>query len=157
MDYFQGVVTDFLRANRATFVNAECCIQLQPGANPDTSGPHWYCDALTVNLPRQRAYLCEVSYAQKLSALRGRLAAWREHWPAVRQALARDSGIPLSWTVRPWVFIPSELRDALRVEKAAVGDRDGSYSMPAPRVTYLEDVMPWKYVSWNRVEGDDED
>jgi hypothetical protein len=42
MDYFQGVVTDYLRANRATFVNTECCIQLNPGPNPDTGGPHWY-------------------------------------------------------------------------------------------------------------------
>ena len=28
MDYFQGAVTEYLRANRATFVNTECLIQL---------------------------------------------------------------------------------------------------------------------------------
>ena len=50
MDYYQGVVTEYLRANRATFVNTECCIQLNPGPHPDNSGPHWYCDAVAVNL-----------------------------------------------------------------------------------------------------------
>jgi hypothetical protein len=28
VDYFQGVVTDYLRASRSVFVNTECCIQL---------------------------------------------------------------------------------------------------------------------------------
>jgi hypothetical protein len=28
MDYYQGVVLDYLRADRAIFINAECCIQL---------------------------------------------------------------------------------------------------------------------------------
>jgi hypothetical protein len=30
MDYFQGVVTEFLRADRAMFVNSECLLQLDP-------------------------------------------------------------------------------------------------------------------------------
>ena len=41
MDHFEGVVLDYLRADRALFVNSQCCIQLNEGANPDTSGPHW--------------------------------------------------------------------------------------------------------------------
>lgn len=28
MDYYQGVVLDYVRADRAVFVNPECCIQL---------------------------------------------------------------------------------------------------------------------------------
>lgn len=34
MDCHQGVVTDYLRADRAIFVNTECCIQLDDGHNP---------------------------------------------------------------------------------------------------------------------------
>ncbi|WP_407469232.1 hypothetical protein ABFU38_05100 [Xanthomonas campestris pv. raphani] len=49
MDHFEGVVLDYLRADRALFVNSQCCIQLNEGANPDTSGPHWYCDAVAVS------------------------------------------------------------------------------------------------------------
>ncbi len=53
MDYYQGVVTDYLRADRAMFVNTECCIQLDEGNNPDAfPGRHWYCDA--VDWPRPK-------------------------------------------------------------------------------------------------------
>jgi hypothetical protein len=34
MDYFQGVVTEYLRANRATFVNTERLVQFQLGDAP---------------------------------------------------------------------------------------------------------------------------
>lgn len=48
MDYFQGVVTEFLRANRSTFVNTEYLIQLDEVKTP-LKARHWYCDALAVN------------------------------------------------------------------------------------------------------------
>jgi fused signal recognition particle receptor len=48
MDYFQGVVTENLRANRAAIVNTECLIQLEPGDSP-AKGRHWYCDGIAVN------------------------------------------------------------------------------------------------------------
>jgi hypothetical protein len=50
VDHFESVVVDYLRADRALFVNPQCCIQLNPGSNPDTSGPHWYCDVVAVSL-----------------------------------------------------------------------------------------------------------
>lgn len=34
MDYYQGVVIDFLRATRTRFVNTECLIQLVPAMYP---------------------------------------------------------------------------------------------------------------------------
>jgi hypothetical protein len=42
MDYFQGVVTEYLRADRTIFVNTECLIQLD-GGDPPGKGRHWYC------------------------------------------------------------------------------------------------------------------
>lgn len=155
MDHFQGVVTDYLRANRATFVNTECCIQLYPGANPDTSGPHWYCDAIAINLQASKAYLCEVTYSKSLAALAKRLSRWREHWPQLREALRRDCGIPLDWTVQPWVFIPGELEHVLlRLVPRPQEPDDLQAQMPALKVTHLESVVPWKYPSWNRDHHD---
>jgi len=159
MDYFQGVVTEFLRADRAVFVNTECCIQLNPGANPDTSGPHWYCDAVAVDHRMKEIFLCEITYAKSLSALQSRLTGWAANWPGVLAALVRDSALPPAWPVRPWVFIPAELRSSLNDKVARlpnVGAEAGQ--MPFPRVTALEEVMPWKYCSWNRVvEVEDSD
>jgi len=147
MDYFQGVVTEYLRANRATFVNTECCIQLNAGLNPDRSGLHWYCDALAVNLRRNEAYLCEISYSKSLSALTKRLSESSTHWSALRTALERDCGIPLAWSVVPWAFVPQHLGSIVDKQPFTAGSQG---LMPRPRVIALEDVMPWKYPSWNR-------
>ena len=151
MDYFQGVVTEYLRADRAVFVNTECCIQLNPGANPDTSGPHWYCDAVAVDHRQHKIFLCEITYAKSLSALQSRLTGWAANWPGVLAALARDSALPSDWPVRPWVFTPENLLKPLenKIRKLSnVGTAEGQ--MPLPKVTSLESVMPWVYCSWNR-------
>ena len=159
MDYFQGVVTEYLRADRAVFVNTECCIQLNPGLNPDTSGPHWYCDAVAVDHRKHEIFLCEITYAKSLSALQARLIGWASNWPGVLAALVRDSALPSDWHVRPWVFIPEELHKLLenKIKKLAnVGTAAGQ--MPSPKITALEEVMPWKYRSWNRTsEVEDSD
>ncbi|WOB27729.1 MULTISPECIES: hypothetical protein [Xanthomonas] len=144
MDHFEGVVLDYLRADRALFVNSQCCIQLNEGANPDTSGPHWYCDAVAVSFKEQATYLCEITYAARAPSLLARLRAWDEHWPGVRAALARDSGVPLDWSARPWLFVPEANAKGLQY---AIG---GLKNLPSPRVTFLEDVVPWRYRSWDR-------
>ena len=149
MDHFESVVMEYLRADRALFVNGQCCIQLNPGSNPDTSGPHWYCDALAVSIRDCSAFLCEITYASPPNSLFKRLAAWDKEWPLIRVALERDSGVPRSWAATPWLFIPSSNR--ARVESFL-----GTLSlaiMPRPRVTELEDVMPWKYRSWDRADA----
>jgi len=151
MDFFQNVVVEYLRANRATFVNTEYCIQVNPGTNPDKSGPHWYCDAVAVNIAQKRCSLCEVSYSKTLTALGKRLTQWRNHWPEICAALRRDSGFGQDWLIEPHVFIPSELGPTLdrhldRLPKIAGHDPQ----MPKPKVTFLESVLPWKYRSWDR-------
>lgn len=150
MDYFQGVVSDYLRANRATFVNAECCIQLDAGGEP-LKGRHWYCDAVAANFLDSTIYLCEITYSKQLKGLVDRLHAWSKCWPELCTSIARDCSVPSNWTVRPWVFIPSELRSKLDARLQSVGTLMGAAGqMPHPRVTNLEDVLPWKYSSWNR-------
>lgn len=152
MDYYQGVVIDYLRADRAVFVNTECCIQLNGTLNPDSSGPHWYCDAVAADFCTNTAFLCEVSYARDLGALMKRLGEWQANWSGVRMALRRDCRLPEHWSVRAWLFVPEEC-----VARAVAGVRrlcDGrapADTMPVPRITTLEMVAPWKYVSWGRV------
>jgi hypothetical protein len=151
MDYFQGVVTEYLRADRAVFVNTECCIQLNPGENPDQTGPHWFCDAVAVNMREQRVYLCEVTYSKTLSALNKRLIEWAAHWSLLREALIRDCQLPRNWPVQPWLFVPNALQTPLNSKLLRISNvGDGAGQMPRPRTTDLEDVAPWKYPSWNR-------
>jgi hypothetical protein len=160
VDYFQGVVTDYLRADRAMFINTECCIQLNPGANPDKSGPHWFCDVVAVNLRESEVFLCEVTYSQSLGALSKRLQSWSANWPLLRAALTRDCAVHTDWPVRPWLFIPHDLRGHLEKQLARIPNMGSSPAhMPQPMVTDLEDVTPWKYNSWNRVAemADDDD
>src|ERR1700692_3493662 len=45
MAYYQDIVVEYLRENRAIFVDTECCIRLNEGMN-NNIGPHWYCDGL---------------------------------------------------------------------------------------------------------------
>ena len=157
MDYFQDVVIEYLRADRAMFINAECCIQLNPGENPDKTGLHWYCDAVAVNLRSRNVFLCEVTYAKSLTALMHRLTGWSENWPQLKVALARDCALPTDWTVRPWIFIPQDLRQLLnqKLDKLPnLGIED--VNMPRPDITDLEKVLPWKYKSWNRNQDEDD-
>lgn len=155
MDYYQCVVVEYLRANRSTFVNTECCIQINPSENPDLSGPHWYCDALTINLQKKQAYLCEITYSKTLAALSSRLKGWNQSWPLLRIALLRDCGIPLEWSARPWIFIPKHLEENLnQALKKIYGKNEVAELMPAPKISWLEDIVPWKYKSWNREHHD---
>jgi hypothetical protein len=150
MDYFQGVVTEFLRANRATFVNTECLIQLDCGSAP-LKGRHWYCDAVAVNFTETTAYLCEVTYSTTLYPLISRLTAWDANWGALCEAITRDCSIPSSWAIQPWLFIP-RAREGNLVKKLAsilAAPRAGR-RMPKPMIKHLEDVTPWNYQWWDR-------
>lgn len=100
MDYFQGVVTEYLVADRAAFVNSELLIQLD--LDEPKKGRHWYCDAAAVNVREQSLYVCEVTYSKSMSGLSRRLLAWDANWKDLRSSLARDCGIPESWKVQPW-------------------------------------------------------
>jgi len=149
MDYFQGVVTEYLVADRAAFVNGELLIQLD--LDEPRKGRHWYCDAAAVNFREQSLYLCEVTYSKSMSGLAKRLLAWDANWLDVRKALARDCGIPETWTVQPWAFIPRDYSQVLKlkIQELAAADR-GEDAMPYPQITHLEDVVPWNYVTWDR-------
>jgi hypothetical protein len=151
MDFYQGVVSEYLRADRSVFLNTECCIQINPADNPDSSGPHWYCDVVAVDFRQSAIFLCEISYSVKLQGLLKRLKDWESHWPALCSAVMRDCNLPTAWPIKPWIFVPEEKTALLKSKLASITSVDGKVAqMPEPLVTSLESVVPWKYKSWNR-------
>ena len=159
MDYFQGVVTEYLRAKRSVFVNTECLLQLEDGPTPQ-KGRHWYCDIVAVNFSERAVYLCEVTYSATMQSLIGRLTAWQSHWPLLVAAIHRDCDIPSDWTVAPWVFIPEKYKGKFLEKFLGTSQLDKPLgAMPMPRITHLESTLPWSYlVTWNRkvdaIDGD---
>jgi hypothetical protein len=152
MDYFEGVVINYLRADRSVFVNTEYCLQINPGNNPDTSGPHWYCDAVALDFKSETIFLCEISYAKKLPHLVKRLKAWHEHWEGVCNAVVRDSKLdPLkTWSVRPWLFIPH--REVVNLNKQLSSIANGQRPKFDFKTTELEEVLPWEF-HWSLSHG----
>lgn len=149
MNNFEGVVFDYLRADRGVFANTQCLIQINPGGNPDTSGPHWYCDTVVADFRRECVFLCEISYSARLTSLINRLRSWRENWSKICEALRRDSGLPEGWPVRVWLFVP-EAHGPLIVSELVRLDFNGPQGF-APLITTLEMTQPWAYTSWDRV------
>jgi hypothetical protein len=156
MDNFEGNVVEYLRADRALFLNTQCCIQLNEADNPDTSGPHWYCDILVADHRDRAIFLCEVTFSGSLASLFKRLDDWNIYWPSLQVALCRDSYLPNDWPVRPWLFIPQHLVQKV-ITKLSQFDHNPERKrfLPEPRITTLEMVLPWKYRSWNR-KGEEE-
>jgi hypothetical protein len=149
MNFYESVVIDYLRADRALFLNTECCIQINPADNPDRSGPHWYCDAVAVDFRSKKIFLCEISYGARLSDLTKRLKGWHDNWKGVCHALARDSFLPELWPVRPWLFVPEDFVRLL--QERLVHIQNGQPPQFVPLITPLEMVQPWRYRAFNRV------
>jgi hypothetical protein len=149
MDYFQGVVTEYLRAKRSRFVNTEYMINLDVDGTYKKDR-HWYCDAVAVDFADSSIHLCEITYSKTLHSICKRLQFWCDHWPKVIEALRRDSALRGEWHVAPRVFVPGDLSIQLqhRISLLKWPDRC-SARMPEPIVTLLEEVLPWKYRSWS--------
>jgi hypothetical protein len=149
LDYFQGVVAEYLRADRSMFVNPEILLQLDQGLSPKKDR-FWYCDLMAVSFKESTVYLCEVTYSTNASALIKRLGAWSVHWPALKASICRDCKIAPDWPVVPWVFLPEIRREVYERKLLSLG-LSAQSQMPMPRFTALEDVVPWKYRTWDRV------
>lgn len=149
MDYFQGVVTEFLRAKRTQFVNTEYMINLDVDGTYK-KGRHWYCDAVAINFADSNVHLCEVTYSKTFQSLVNRLQAWCNHWPEVVVSIRRDSALTGQWKIVPRLFVSEELKDQLAKKLSALQwPADCVDPMPDPIITTLEEVLPWRYRSWN--------
>jgi hypothetical protein len=148
VNYYESVVIDYLRADRAIFLNSEYCIQLNPADNPDKSGPHWYCDAVALDFRSQKIFLCEISYAAGLGGLIKRLRGWNSNWAGVRSAVERDCFLAKQWPITPWLFVPKVRIDLLKRHLVEISN--GQPPKFDPKITPLEEVQPWLYSAWNR-------
>lgn len=151
MDFYQSIVFEYLRADRALFINTEFCLQKNPVANPDSDKPHWYVDAVAADFRSEQVFLVEITFSKSLQALLKRLVSWREHWPSIKSALVRDAYVPAEWDVCPWLFVPEDLVDGLRSRVLPLTQGpDPQFRLPMPLVTTLEMTQPWLYRSWDR-------
>jgi hypothetical protein len=142
MDYFQGVVAEYLRADRACFINPEFWLRGNADQKNAYQKPHWFVDVLAIHMRHKCAYLCEVTYAKRPTALLERLRSWRDHWGVLRQTLSEDTVIPTDWNVKPWVFAPDIVLKPIEDPIRAMH--------PTARLTALEEILPWLYCNWDR-------
>ena len=131
MDYYQEVVADYISADRSTFVSGEYLLEPE-----GRGGRHWYIDILAVSVRDQSVYLCEVTFNKQLSKIVKKVREFHEDTFGISQALEREAGIPRTWTVRPWLFVPRV--NGPKLVKRLAPDFTA-------RITYLEDVGPWMY------------
>ncbi len=150
MDYFQGVVIEYLRAKRSVFVNTEFLISLDEGQLK--KGRHWYCDSVAVDMKEKSISLCEITYSANAHALISRLANWSCCWRELADSIRRDSGVPPEWTVRPWIFLPRKYEEVFRSKFALFSKpSNAEIQMPYPLITHLESTLPWEYlITWDR-------
>lgn len=149
MDYFQGVVTEYLRAKRSRFVNTEYMINLDLDGTYKKDR-HWYCDAVAIDFADSSIHLCEITYSKSLQSVFKRLQFWCNHWADVVAAIRRDSELKGEWQMVPRVFVPGNLESELANRLSMVKwPAECAIRMPQPIVTRLEEVLPWKYRSWN--------
>ena len=137
VDYFQGVVTEYLRVGEV-FVDAECLIQLDPGDVP-LKDRHWYCDIMAVDSRKSTAYLCEVTYSTTMHSLQERLQDWENNWAELRAALYRDSRIP-EGSANPTLGLhPTEVPSCIREKVCTLGaDHERRVAHAHALVTHLE-------------------
>jgi hypothetical protein len=137
MNYYESVVIEYLRADRAVFVNTENCIQINSAYNPDGSGPYWYCDAVALDFRSKEIFLCEISYSIRLTQLIKRLKGWHDNWKEVCDAVARDSSLSFSepWPVRPWLFVPEKRVTVLEQQLAKIANGQPKF---VPKITHLD-------------------
>lgn len=151
MDYFQGVVSEYLRAKRSVFINTEFMISLDEGSKPKKDR-HWFCDAVAVDFKDKTVYLCEITYSETTQALLARLQNWRKCWQDLSESIRRDAGVPKDWNVRPWVFLPKKYAGPFRQKYMTLPNiSTGTAQMPEPLITHLESTLPWEYkLTWDR-------
>jgi hypothetical protein len=149
LDYYQGVINDYIAADRALFINPEFCLQINAATNAETNGTHWYADAVAVDFRDRNIFLCEMTFSSSLYSLIKRLTSWKEHWHLIPEILKRDAFLPEEWPIRPWIFVPEErVPKLLKGISALINDTE--QPLPTPRITTMEMVQPWQYKTWNR-------
>ncbi|HQU03486.1 MAG TPA: hypothetical protein PLT25_02090 [Acidocella sp.] len=135
MDYYQGVVTEYLVKNKSVFINPEYELALNPNQKIHPKGTSWVIDILAVDFVQEAVFLCEVTYSRTQHALVHKMADWADRWSEISTAVRHQTHVPEYWRILPRVFVPKEFRDtfAAKVHQA----------WPELEIIALEDVAPW--------------
>jgi hypothetical protein len=141
VEYFQSVVAEYMQRDCATFINTEFFLVHKNKPN-EKGPPEWLVDILAINMREQCAYLCEISYAAKLSSLLKRLQEWHKSWDLVKKTVHARAHLPANWKIRVLLFVPPKEIEKLKL-------RLPSFEPPAEIVS-LEKTIPWDYNRWPR-------
>lgn len=145
MDYYQGVVQDYLTADRRVFISPEYLIELDEG-RATVKGRSWFVDILAVDLSQNSVTLCEVTLSKTPDALLKRLRQWSSAWLEVQQRITSTSQLPLGMAFGVRVFTPGHDELAARLEERLKKEQLAF----VPTVTRLEDIAPWLYTANKR-------
>src|SRR5450631_217529 len=151
MDHSKAVVIDYLRSDKAMFINPECCVQFDHGGEPKMLGQPCSCDAVAIDLRHGAVYLCDTAFGPRLHSLLKKLTLWRMYWEPILGALRRDCMLPANWRVYVWLFVPRNSIEAFDAELEKLRQTIGSNFKV--KITALEDVRPWRSSSWKRHEA----
>ena len=151
MDHYKTVVMDYLQADRAVFVNTECCIQLDEPVDSGKPAPRCSCDAVAIDLRHRAVFLCETAFGHKLQPLIKKLSVWTKNWDSIETALRRDCKAPANWRVHVWLFVPKNSIERLDGKLEHLRQTIGSKFKV--KITALEDVQPWRVFTWKRCEA----
>jgi hypothetical protein len=113
MSHYEEIVAEYLCFGRTRFVSPGFSLDLG-GVGPQGKGRNWWIDVLAVDFKEQTIYLCEATFARNPTYMFARLRAWTVVWPEICENLFRITHAPHSWTVKPWIFTPYDLK--LRIE-----------------------------------------
>ena len=105
MDYYQGVVQEYLTADRRIFISPEYLIDLDEGRGSQ-KGRSWFVDILAIDFSDSTVTLCEVTLSKTPSALLTRLRGWSNAWLEVQHCSASTSRLPTGMTFAVRVFTP---------------------------------------------------
>lgn len=135
MDYYQGVVSEYLVKNKTVFINPEYELALNPEQKLHPKGTSWIIDILAIDFQKKSIFLCEVTYSKSQYALLHKLTEWAKMWPHITSAIYRQTKAPADWNISPHVFLPERFRETFGF-KAKIYWND-------LQITSLEDVTPW--------------
>lgn len=150
MDHFKTVVMDYLQSDKAVFVNAECCLQLDPLADSERHGQSCSCDAVAIDLRHRAVYLCHAAFEHKLHAFIEELYVWTRNWDSIKASLQRDCGVPANWRVYVWLFVPKDSIEMADEKLEQLRQTIGSKFKV--KITALEDAQPWRASTWKHCE-----
>jgi hypothetical protein len=137
MDFYQGVVAEYVASNRAYFVSGEFMI-------PRKAGGYFLVDLVAISPSEQHVYLCEVTYSQRIANIIRKVKCYHQERDDIQAQLFKIAGISTNWKLMPWLFVLAKHHKTI----------DARLRVECPnwhvRIDDLETVGPWNFPSGYR-------